>query len=205
MQKKDDELDLLEENIRKLKNKYDQFFAGIAKVPPMQDRRNVETYIYELGKQRMRDNTRRFRYQTILTRYNQFRELWGRRTREREEGPLDFRRRQAALDEPIAPMPQPRADDDTPRAAARETSPDGDPYVKVAPGTNGEEIRKLYAEIEREHLKMGKLPPVTIEQLNQMVQKQSEAVRARYNVNAVAFRVETVDGKVKLKARPLQE
>ena len=51
MQKKDDELDLLEENIRKLKNKYDQFFAGIAKVPPMQDRRNVETYIYEIGKQ----------------------------------------------------------------------------------------------------------------------------------------------------------
>lgn len=202
MQKKDDELDGLEENIRKLKNKYDQFFAGIAKVPPMQDRRNVETQIYEIGKQRMRDNARRFRYQTLLTRYNQYRELWGRRTREREEGPLDFRRRQAALDEPIAPPPPPPPE--APRAA-RVTPAAGDPYVRVAPGTNGEEIRKLYAEIEREHLKMGKLPPVTIDQLNQMVQKQSEAVRARYNVNAVAFRVETVDGKVKLKARPLQE
>lgn len=203
MQKKDDELDGLEENIRKLKNKYDQFFAGIAKVPPMQDRRNVETQIYEIGKQRMRDNARRFRYQTLLTRYNQFRELWGRRTREREEGPLDFRRRQAALDEVMPPPPPPPP----PEAirAARVTPAEGDPYVRVAQGTNGEEIRKLYAEIEREHLKMGKLPPVTIDQLNQMVQKQSEAVRARYNVNAVAFRVETVDGKVKLKARPLQE
>jgi hypothetical protein len=202
MLKKDDELDALEENIRKLKNKYDQFFAGIAKTPPMHDRRNVEVMIYEIGKQRMRDNTRRFRYQTLLTRYNQFRELWGRRTREREEGPLDFRRRQAALDEPSAPPPPP---EEQPRVRATVTSPNGDPYVKVAPGTNGEEIRKLYAEIEREHLKMGKLSPVTMEQLDQMVQKQSEAVRARYNVNAVAFRVETVDGKVKLKARPLQE
>jgi len=204
MLKKDDELDSLEENIRKLKNKYDQFFAGIAKTPPMHDRRNVEVMIYEIGKQRMRDNTRRFRYQTLLTRYNQFRELWGRRTREREEGPLDFRRRQAALEEPSAPFPPPPAEDE-PRVRATVTSPDGDPYVKVAAGTNGEEIRKLYAEIEREHLKMGKLSPVTIEQLNTMVQKQGEAVRARYNVNAVAFRVETVDGKVKLKARPLQE
>src|SRR5258707_14838649 len=97
-QKKDDELDLLEEGIRKLKNKYDQFFAGIAKVPPSNDRRNVEIMIYELGKQRMRDNARRFRYNTMLSRYNQFRELWGRRMREREEGPLDFRRRQAALE-----------------------------------------------------------------------------------------------------------
>ena len=35
-----------------------------------------------------------------------------------------------------------------------------------------------------------------------MVEKQSEMVRSKYNVNAVAFRVETVDGKVKLR-KPL--
>jgi hypothetical protein len=38
-----------------------------------------------------------------------------------------------------------------------------------------------------------------------MVQKQSEIVRSKYRVNTVAFRVETIDGKVKLKAKPLQE
>jgi hypothetical protein len=201
-QKKDDELDLLEENIRKLKNKYDQFFAGIAKVPPSQDRRNVEISIYEIGKQKMRDNTRRFRYNTLLSRYNQFRELWGRRMREREEGPLDFRRRQAALE--AEPPPPPERGAGVP-VATSVTSGNGDPYVKVASGTNGEEIRRLYQQIEEEHLKLGKLTPVTIEQLNTMVEKQSEAVRAKYNVNAVAFRVETIDGKVKLKAKPLQE
>jgi len=202
MLKKDEELDNLEETIRKLKNKYDMFFAGIAKTPPMHERRNIEVLIYEIGRQRMRDNARRFRYNQLLTRYNQFRELWGRRMREREEGPMDFNRRKALLEEPPPPPPPPPVE--APRVP-RVTSSNGDPYVKVAPGTNGEEIRKLYAEIEREHLKMGKLSPVTIEQLNQMVQKQSEAVRIKYNVNAVAFRVETVDGKVKLKARPLQE
>jgi hypothetical protein len=75
----------------------------------------------------------------------------------------------------------------------------------MTPGTNGEAIRRLYDQIEREHLKMGKMSQVTIEQLTQMVEKQTEVVRTKYHVSTVAFRVETVDGKVKLKAKPLQE
>ncbi|MCU1245325.1 MAG: hypothetical protein JWN02_1235, partial [Acidobacteria bacterium] len=55
MIKKDEELDKLEEDIRRLKNKYDSFFAGIQKLPPMTDRRNVEVFLYEIGKQKMRD------------------------------------------------------------------------------------------------------------------------------------------------------
>ena len=44
-----------------------------------------------------------------------------------------------------------------------------------------------------------------MEQLKSMVQKQSDLVRAKYHVAAVAFRVDVVDGKVKLKAKPIQE
>ena len=198
MIKQDDELDKLEEDIRKLKNKYDQFFSGIAKVPPIQERRNIEIYIYELGKLKMRDNARRFRYNTLLSRYNQFREMWSRKMREREEGPLDFRRRQALMSAPVPPPPA-----DAP--PLRVTSAKADPYVKVSPGSNGEELQRLFDEIQKEHLKMGRLPTITIEQLGQMVQKQSEVVRSRYKVNSVAFRVETVDGKVKLKAKPMQD
>jgi len=56
-----------------------------------------------------------------------------------------------------------------------------------APGTNGEEIQRLYGDIEKEQLKLGKLPNITIEQLKSMVQKQSDLVRERYHVNAVGF------------------
>jgi hypothetical protein len=75
----------------------------------------------------------------------------------------------------------------------------------MAPGANGEQIRQLFAAIEREHQKLGKLPNLTLEQLALMVQKQTEIVRDKYHVHTVAFRVETVDGKVKLKAKPLQD
>jgi hypothetical protein len=197
--KPDEELDKLEEDIRRLKNRYDQFFTGITKVVPSFERHQLESTIHEVSKQKMRDNARRFRFNTLLSRYNQYREMWARKMREREEGPLDFRRRQAAMnvapqEAPVATAPQPRV-----------TSAAVDPYVKMKPGSNGEEIRKLYVEIERAHLEMGKLPNLSLEQVATMIAKQSDLVRAKYNVQTVAFRVETIDGKVKLKAKPLQD
>lgn len=199
--KQDDELDKLEEDIRRLKNKFDQFFSGIQKMPPITDRRQVEAFIHDLNKQKMRDNTRRFRFNTLLTRYNQFREMWGRRMREREEGPMDFRRRQAALEAEPPPSPPPPSRPTAPRV----TSSGADPYVKVAAGTSGDEVRRLYDQLSQEHGKLGTRPTMTFDQLNEMITKQSEVVRSRYNVAAVGFRVETVDGKVKLKAKPIQE
>jgi len=201
MLKKDDELDKLEDMIRIAKSKYDQFFLGIQKVPPTFERRQIDVYIHEMSRQKMRDNGRRFRFNTLTARWNQYRELWGRKTREREEGPLEFERRKAALQgpAPTAPISAARA---TP---SRVTSDDADPYVKVAPGTNGEQIKALLDQIQRANSELGKASNVTFDQLSAMVEKQSEMVRERYKVSAVAFKVETVDGKVKLKAKPLQE
>jgi hypothetical protein len=200
--KHDDELDRLEEDIRKLKNKYDQFFTGITKMPPMHERKQVEILIFEIGKQKMRENARRFRYNTLLSRYNQYREMWGRKMREREEGPLEFNRRKAALEQPAPPPPPPPPAESQ---AGRVTSGKAGAYVKLVPGSNGEELRQLYSQIEKEHLKLGKLPNVTMDQLQKMVEQQTAAVRERYHVTAVAFRVDVVDGKVKLKAKPLTE
>jgi hypothetical protein len=199
MIKQDDELDKLDEDIRKLKNKYDQFFAGIQKMPPSHERRMVEVYIHELSKQKIRDNTRRFRLSTTLSRYNQFREMWGRKMREREEGPLDFRRRQAAMNQPPEEVRRPE------RPPSRVTSGEAEPYVKLGAGSNGAQIRQIYDQIEKEHQKLGKASNITFDQLRTMIEKQSETVRERYKVSAVAFRVDVVDGKVKLKAKPVQE
>ena len=198
MIKQADELDKLEEDIRILKNKYDQFFAGIIKVPPSFERHGVERYIHELNKQKIRDNSRRFRLSTLVSRYNQYREMWARRMREREEGPLDFRRRQALLE---GPEPAPAAE--PPRRPVTSAPPD--PYVRMAPGANGEQIRRMHEAIERAHGEMGKASNISLEQLAATVQKQADLVRTKYNVNTVAFRVETIDGKVKLKAKPLQD
>ena len=177
------------------------FFLGSQKMPPLFERHQLEVYIFELGKQKekLRDNSRRFRYNQLLSRYNQFREMWARKMREREEGPLDFRRRKAALEAPGPQHPKASA------AAPRVTSAQSESYVKLTADSNGDEIRSLYQQIEKEHQKLGKMPNLTFEQLRTMIEKQSEQVRARYNVEVVGFRVDVVDGKVKLKAKPIQE
>src|SRR5205809_6979015 len=134
MIKQDEELDKLEEDIRKVKNKYDQFFSGISKMPPRHERHLLEVYIFELGKMKMRENARRFRYNQLLSRYNQYREMWGRKMREREEGPLDFRRRKAALSDDAEPRPSHTA---TPLPMRPVTSAAADSYVvKMMPGSN---------------------------------------------------------------------
>ena len=71
MLKKDDELDKLEEMIRVVKSKYDQFFMGLQKVPPMFERHKVDVYIFEMAKQKIRDNGRRFRFNTLTSKWNQ--------------------------------------------------------------------------------------------------------------------------------------
>src|SRR2546430_9416346 len=167
-------------------------------MPPQHERHMLEVSIFEIGKQKMRESTRRFRFNQLLSRYNQYRELWGRKIREREEGPLDFRRRAAALSEPEPPRSRSRA-------AAAVTSPKADPYVKLAAGSNGEEMKRLYAEIEREHHRLGKLPTITYDQLPPMVEKQRELVLSKTHVHVAGFRVEVRHVKMELKAETLPE
>jgi hypothetical protein len=192
-----DEIDRVEETLRQLKNKYDQFFASIRKMPPTTERHKLDAIIHEMGKENYRDNAKRFRFNTVLSRYNQYREMWSRKMRVREEGPIEFKRRQAALQEPLP-------EKESPAPPARVTSAGADSYVKVQ-GGNGDGIEQILERVRAEQEKLGKGASVNIEQLRQMVQKQAEQIRAKYNVVDVAFRVETVDGKVKLKAKPIQD
>lgn len=189
-------LDLFDETLRRLKSNYDLFFNAVRKLPPMEERRRLDQLVQELAKSAIRDNALRFRYNTLLSRYNQYRELWGRKMRELEEGPTDWRKRSAAMREP-AKMPPPRP--------SPVTSIDSESYVRVGTNGNGEAMLALFSQITDANKKLGKNGGVSLEQVAEMVTKQAEALRSRYNVSTVAFRVDVNEGKIKLKAKPIQE
>jgi hypothetical protein len=197
----DEAMNLFEESLRKLKIQYDLFFAGIRKLPPSEDRRRLDVLVHEIGKERMRDNALRFRFNTLLGRYNQFRELWGRQMREREEGPMDFRRRAAAFAPGAEPSPPPPQREAPPSPG---TSGNGDSYVKVTQATESAAAQRLFEQIAEAQKQLGK-GELTLAQVEQIVRSQSDLLRSRYAVDAVGFRVEIADGKVKLKAKPLQK
>lgn len=199
----DEALDLFEETLRKLKIQYDLFFGGHRKLPPTEERRRLDAMVHEIGKDRLRDNSARFRFNTLLGRYNQFRELWGRKMREREEGPLEYRRRAAAF----SPSPETTKVPAPPPPAPREpagTMRSDESYVRVTEATAAAAAVRLYEQIAEAQKQLGK-GGLTLPQVEQLVRAQSDLMRSRFSVDAVGFRVEIADGKVKLKAKPLQK
>lgn len=198
----DEALTIFEESLRKLKIQYDLFFLGIRKLPPTEDRRRLENLVQELGRSRMRENAARFRYNTLLGRYNQFKELWNRQMREREEGPLDFRRRAAAMAEAETPPPSSSEPDALPTPPSTVTGSGGESYVRVSDGSEAGAARILFEQISEAQEKLGK-SGLSLQQVENLVASQMEMMRSRHSVQDVGFRVEIVDGKVKLKAKPL--
>lgn len=192
-----DELEKLEEQIRKLKMQYDQFFRGLRKLPPTEDRKRLDEAMRDQLRGKLRDNASRFRYHSLVATYNRFQELWSRQMREREEGPLNFRDRQRAMQAPLPEAPPPDA------AKKPGVTPHADEsYVKVASTSNGEAMSEIHRQVAEANRALGKASP-TVEQVAALVAKQAEQLRGRYNVDSIAFRVETVDGKVRLKAKPV--
>ena len=82
----DEQLSRLEEDIRRLKIEFDVFFNGAAKRPPYDTKGRVETLIKRLGDDRTLSYAQRYRYTSLASRYNSFRDLWRRTMQGREEG-----------------------------------------------------------------------------------------------------------------------
>ncbi len=81
----DDQLDRLEHEMRRLKVEYDIFFNGGTMRPPNDTKGRVETAIKRLYDARGMAFSQRFRYNSLVARYNVMRELWRRQTQDREQ------------------------------------------------------------------------------------------------------------------------
>jgi hypothetical protein len=190
----------LEEILRKLKSQYDQFFAGSRNLPPSEERKRFDRAMRELAKGRIRDNAVRFRYNNLVNKWTMYQELWNRRMREKEEGPLQYQRRIEALERAAETLAA-RAGESG-EADARVTTGEGQSYVRVTDSSNGAEIEALHQEIVRVSAETGQ-KAASLGQVSTMIDTQMSRLRERYGDRAIGFRVEVVEGKIKLKARPL--
>ena len=83
----EEELDRLEENIRRLKIEYESFFGGGSPRPPSDGVFRVETTIKKYNSALGQLNfAQRFRFNQLAQRYALYNDLWRRKLREREEG-----------------------------------------------------------------------------------------------------------------------
>jgi hypothetical protein len=79
-------VDELESKLERLRVLYDQFFVGIEKIPPNVLQKDVDRRIWVLRREKIRNTGIRFKFQTIIQRYNTFSSYWVRILREIENG-----------------------------------------------------------------------------------------------------------------------
>src|SRR5512132_4546608 len=89
----DEELNGLEENVRRLKIEYDVYFGGGAKRPPNDTEWRVQNTLKKYSDGSKLNFAQRFRFNTIQQRYAKYADLWRQKAKIKEEG---YRRPQDA-------------------------------------------------------------------------------------------------------------
>ncbi|HEY4157909.1 MAG TPA: MXAN_5187 C-terminal domain-containing protein [Polyangiaceae bacterium] len=79
-------LEELENRLERLRALYEQYFMGIERIEPAIPRKDIDRRIYVLRREKIRNTARRFKLQTIISRYNTFQQYWQRICREIEQG-----------------------------------------------------------------------------------------------------------------------
>ena len=95
----DEELTLLEDQLRRLKVEYDIYFGGGSKKPPADIEWKVKTLLKKYTDGQRMNYAQRFRYTTIQQRFALYNALWQQKLIIKEEG---YRRPQDAVDQPEA-------------------------------------------------------------------------------------------------------
>ena len=177
----DEQLNRLEEEIRKLKVEFDIFFNGGSAKPPYDTKYRVESLVKRIYDTRGMTFGQRFRYNSLVARFNVYKELWRRNIKEREEG---GRERDVA-----AFMEEQRT---TAPATIRCSDPDSEP----------DKVRELYDRLLLAKRACGeRVDDVPFDRFQKMIGVQVRQIKERLHCDAIEFTVEIADGAVKFKAR----
>jgi hypothetical protein len=186
------DLDDLELAIRKLQIEWDKFFGGVERVPPHDLKRRTERMIRDYVGAEIRNSATRFRYQSLSARYSTYNELWQKRLRAIEEG-RPWHGPKVVAPPPPAP-PQQRATQGAGGSAFRVSNQLGD----------AETVKKLFDQFVDARRRSGETASVKFESFQKLIAQQTGRILTSKGAKAVDFRLETKDGKVSLKAKPVK-
>jgi len=191
----DEELNQLDDNVRKLKIEYDIFFGGGSKKPPAELEWRVQTLMKKYSDGRRMNFGQRFKFGAIQQKYAVYNSLWQQKLRIKEEG---YRRPQDAL---LAIQGVRQFEDEA--AEAIDIS-EPEPF-RIACSDVDKEVNKvkaLYeAMVHASKEAKSKAPAGSFESFQKFVRKKTEQLRKDFGASAVEYAVEVESGQVKLKAK----
>jgi hypothetical protein len=194
----EDDLDQLEHMFRQLQIEWEKFFGGVEKKPPNELRARVEAIVKKYAHTEIRNNTERFRYQALASRFNTFNELWNKRMRAIEEGrPLGLHGRAAAAAAPVAGR--------SAAAASRAAPSEGGEFRVRSAEQDESAVRALYEKFLQARQQAGEKGTVKFDNFQKLISQQASRIMADKGAQAVDFRLETKEGKVSLKAKVVKQ
>lgn len=174
------ELGEIEQALKELEVTFEQYFAGVEKRAPIQDRDHLQRRLLRFANRRITQTDLRFRYQNLATRFHQYCGHWDRILRLIDEG--RYQRHLAKTKSPAA-LPK----DPAPVAAKS--------YAEL-------ELERIYGELlaAREGCRLTGAAPERA-QVAAFLEGQREKIREKFGDREVEFRVAIEEGKPKIKVR----
>ena len=202
----DEELNLLDSQLRRLKIEYEIFFSNPAKRPPSDIEWKVLSLLRKFSDGGRMNFSQRYRYNEMAQRYAIYSDLWRKKSRIREEG---YRRPQDAIlsvqgvriaeHEQKAHHP---AYGVSHAAAAAAGGASSQPFtLHSVDQAEHEQVERLYNTLVAAKKKAGENVSGNIDSFTAFVQKKTQQIRKQYHCENVEYSVELADGHVKLKAK----
>ncbi len=184
----DEELDELDHSLKRLRVEYDQFFLGILKRPPEVLQGRVLKVIVKYANQALRKTSHKFRFNQLNSKFQIYRQQWGRVMREIDQGTYKGHVFRARLHERARGI-----SDETPRPAAQKAAPE----PTARPGA----LDKLFDALVAARKRTGDSGPAPDRaKLSEIVKKQTAALKEKHPGAKVKFRVAIEGNKAKLVA-----
>jgi hypothetical protein len=206
----DEELNVLDSQLRRLKIEYEIYFSNPTKRPPTDIEWKVLSLLRKFSDGGRMNFSQRYRYNEMAQRYAVYSDLWRKKSRIREEG---YRRPQDALlsvqgvrsaEDELKPQHHPvyGVSQAASAAAAGAGTASSQPFTlhSVDQGER-EQVERLYNTLVAAKKKAGENVTGNIDSFTTFVQKKTEQIRKQYKCENVEYSVEISEGGVKLKAK----
>ena len=201
----DEELTLLDQQLRRLKIEYEIFFNNPSKRPPTDVEWKVTSLIRKFSDSARLSFSQRFRYNEMAQRYAIQSDLWRKKMRIREEG---YRRPQDAIlsVQGVRAAPEHEQKHHQAYGVSRHdgAAPEGDkPFTVTCSDAKSErdKVESLYKALSDAKTKSGEKVSGSIDSFAAFVQKKTAEIRKQHKCENVVYSVEMQDGQVKLKAK----
>ena len=190
----DEELATLEKDIRQLKVEYDQYFGGGRKRPPTEIEWRIDMMVKRYAERGGELKfAQRFRFNNLSQTYAKYKDIFRKRTAQKEEGKIQ-RHFGAAAKEIEAARAKKEAE-----AAAGESK--AFRMTCSEPERETEKVEQLYeAFLQAKQLAGEHTGKLSRSSFNEFVLKKTKELQKQKNCKDVEYVVEVVGGQVKLKA-----